>query len=183
MRSNFLGIFLELRAEHVKVWLWGISEEEDPESQGNEGKGENWRLLVVLVQAVWTHGIIPRQLLWSIVVLIPKGGGDYRGIGLLEPIWKVLERIMDCRLNAIELHDCLHGCRAKRGTGTAVIEAKMAQQLSYLELKPFYGVFLDLKKAFDSMDRECCIMILEGYGAGPRMIRLIRGYWRDAIMV
>ena len=26
-------------------------------------------------------------------------------------------------------------------------------------------------------------MLLEGYGAGPRMIRLIRGYWRDAIMV
>ena len=26
-------------------------------------------------------------------------------------------------------------------------------------------------------------MILEGYGAGPRMIQLIRGYWRDAIMV
>jgi len=83
---------------------------------------------------------------------------------------------MDHRLNANELHDCLHGCRAHRGTGTVVIEAKLAQQLSYLELKPFYEVFLDLKKAFDSMDRECCIMILEGYGAGPRMIRLIRGY-------
>ncbi len=26
-------------------------------------------------------------------------------------------------------------------------------------------------------------MVLEGYGAGPRMIRLIRGFWRDAIMV
>jgi len=122
-------------------------------------------------------------LLWSIVALIPKGGGDYRGIGLLEPIWKVLEWIMDCRLDAINLHDCLHGCRAKRGTGTAVVEAKMAQQLSYLKLKPFYGVFLDLKKTFDSMDREHCIMILEGYGTGPGMIRLIQGYWRDAIMV
>jgi hypothetical protein len=33
------------------------------------------------------------------------------------------------------------------------------------------------------MDRERCIMLLEGYGAGPRMIRLICGYWRDAIMV
>jgi hypothetical protein len=33
------------------------------------------------------------------------------------------------------------------------------------------------------MDREQCIMLLEGYGAGPWMIRLIRGYWRDAIMV
>jgi hypothetical protein len=115
-------------------------------------------------------------MLWSIVVLIPKGGGDYCGIGLLEPIWKVLERIMDHRLDAIELHDCLHGCCVHHGTGTGVIEAKLAQQLSYLELKPFYGVFLDLRKAFDSMDRERCIMILEGYGAGPRMIRLIRGY-------
>ena len=26
-------------------------------------------------------------------------------------------------------------------------------------------------------------MILEGYGVGPRMVRLIRNYWRDAIMV
>jgi len=90
---------------------------------------------------------------------------------------------MERRLDAIELYDCLHGCRARRGTGTGVIEAKLAQQLSYLELKPFYGVFVDLKKAFDSMDRERCIMILEGYRAGPRMIWLIRGYWRDAIMV
>jgi hypothetical protein len=67
--------------------------------------------------------------------------------------------------------------------GTAVIEAKLAQQLLYLELRPFYGVFLDLKKAFDAMDRERCILILEGHGVGPRMIRLIRNYWRDAIMV
>ncbi len=56
---------------------------------------------------------------------------------------------MDCRLDVIKLHDCLHGCCPKCGTGTTVIEAKMAQQLSYLELKPFYGVFVDLKKAFD----------------------------------
>ena len=55
------------------------------------GHGDNWKLFVELVQAVWTHGIIPRQMLWSIVVLIAKGWWDYRGIGLLEPIWKVLE--------------------------------------------------------------------------------------------
>ncbi len=53
----------------------------------------------------------------------------------------------------------------------------------HLELKPFYGVFLNLWKAFNAMDRERCIMLLEGYGAGPWMIRLIRGYRRDAIMV
>ncbi len=26
-------------------------------------------------------------------------------------------------------------------------------------------------------------MVLEGYGAGPWMIRIIRGFWHDAIMV
>ncbi len=41
----------------------------------------------------------------------------------LEPIWKVIERVIDRRLKAIALHDSLHGCRNGRGTGTAVIEA------------------------------------------------------------
>jgi hypothetical protein len=110
-----------------------MKEEEDPERQGRcVGHGDNWKLFVELVQAVWTHSIIPRQMLWSIVVLIPKGGGDYQGIGLLEPIWKVLERIMDRRLDAIELHDCLHGCRAYRGTGTRVIEAALLHRAEAL---------------------------------------------------
>ena len=173
-----------MRAEHVKAWLRGIRQEEDPERLGGgPGDGDHWRLFVQLVQAAWNHGEIPRQLLWIIVVLIPKGGGDYRGIGLLEPIWKVIERIIDHRLDAFELHDSLHGCRHKRGTGTAIIEAKLAQQLAHIELKPFYGVFLDLRKAFDAMDRDRCILILEGYGAGPRLVRLVKTYWRDAIMV
>jgi hypothetical protein len=116
-------------------------------------------------------------------VLIPKGGGDYRGIGLLEPIWKACERIMDNQLNAIDLHESLHGCREKRGTGTAVIEVKLAQQLAHLEQMPFYGIFLDLKKAFGAMDRERCLLILERYGAGPNMIRLIRNFWANATMV
>ncbi len=33
------------------------------------------------------------------------------------------------------------------------------------------------------MDWERCILVLEGYGTGLRMIRLIRGFWRNAIMV
>ncbi len=117
-----------MRAEHVKAWLRGIRQEEDPERLGGgPGDGDHWRLFVQLVQAAWNHGEIPRQLLWIIVVLIPKGGGDYRGIGLLEPIWKVIERIIDPRLDAFDLH----GCRHKRGTGTAIIEAKLAQQLAH----------------------------------------------------
>jgi hypothetical protein len=81
--------------------------------------------------------------------------------------------VVDHQLDAIELHDSLYGCCSKRWTGTAIIEVKLAQQLLYLKLKQFYGVFLDLWKAFGAMDRERSIMLLEGYGAGPRMIWLI----------
>ncbi len=74
-------------------------------------------------------------------------------------MWKVCKRVMHLRLNAFDLHDSLHGCRDKCGTGTARIKAKLAQQLAHLEQVPFYGVFLDLKKAFDSMDRERCLLM------------------------
>jgi hypothetical protein len=88
-------------AKHIKDWLRGIRWEEDVEGQGDPSNGDNWQLFVHLVQATWTYGIIPRQLLWIIVILIPKGGGDHRGIGLLEPIWKVIEQIIDRRLDSI----------------------------------------------------------------------------------
>jgi hypothetical protein len=62
----------------------------DPEGgAGDVGAEDDWKALVMLVQAVWDEGTIPTQLGWVVIVLIPKGGGDYRGIGLLEPIWKV----------------------------------------------------------------------------------------------
>jgi phage-related holin len=48
------------------------------------------------------------------VVLLPKGGGDYRGIGLLEIVWKVIESIINRRIaSKIQFHDSLHGFIAK----------------------------------------------------------------------
>jgi hypothetical protein len=65
-------------------------------------------------------------------------------------------------MNVIQFHDSLHGFVQKRGCNTAVLEAKLLQQLAYLRQTPLFGVFLDLKKAYDAMDRSRCIHILEG---------------------
>jgi hypothetical protein len=76
-----------MRAEDVKAWLRSIRLEEDPEvGPANIGAGDNWRRFTLLVQVIWDHGKIPPQLLWVIIILIPKGGGDYRGTRLLEPM-------------------------------------------------------------------------------------------------
>jgi hypothetical protein len=90
---------------------------------------------------------------------------------------------MDQRLNAIELKSSLHGCQNSCRTRTAIIKAKLAQQLAHLEQKPFFCVFLDLKKAFDVMDQDCYLLVLEGYGVGPNIGRLIRHFWDKAQMV
>ena len=70
---------------------------------------------------------------------------------MLEPFWKVIEMIMDTRLNVIKFHECLHGFVKKKGCGTAVLEAKLAQQLAYLRQTPLNTIFLDLRKAYDAM--------------------------------
>ena len=77
---------------------------------------------------------------------------------------------MDQQLNVLPLHEALHGCWDGHCTGTAILEAKLAQQLAHLKQEPFYGVFLDLKKVLNATDRERCLLILEGYGVGPNMV-------------
>ncbi len=47
----------KMHAEDIKRWQHGITLEEDPEKgPDNVGEGDNWRLLVGLIQAIWTQG-------------------------------------------------------------------------------------------------------------------------------
>jgi hypothetical protein len=167
-----------IQAEHIKAWLRGAKKEEDPETAASHvGAGKTWQEFVRLYSSVWNTGTIPQQMCWVITVLIPKGGGEYRGIGLLEPIWKVLEKVMDLRLEAIMLHNSLHGCLVLQGMGTGIIEAKLAQQLAHLERTPLFGIFIDLQKAFDAMDCSRCLEILALHGVGPKLLHLICNFW------
>jgi hypothetical protein len=65
-----------------------------------------------------------------IVVLLPKSGGDYHNIGLLDPIRKVVKKVMVFWFSALKLHDCLHSGLPQWGVGTAIMEAKLQQQLA-----------------------------------------------------
>ena len=143
-----------MRSEDIKEWLRGMKNKEKAAKKGEsgyQGADDRWRLLLKLCQHVWETGEIPRQMLLTIVVLILKGtsGKEFQGIGLLEVIWKLLERVLDLRLSEIELHNFLHGFCAKRGCGTGIMEAILHQQLAAREQVPLYGIFLDLRKAFE----------------------------------
>ena len=52
-----------------------------------------------------------------------------------------------------------------------MIEAKLVQQLAYLEQEPLCGTFLDLQKVYhDTMDRDRCVQILRRYEVGPNIL-------------
>lgn len=162
-----------LRAEDLKRWLANAREPEFPDKR-------NWDALVSLVQHAFRTGEIPTELAWSVLILIPKGDGGHRGIGLLESVWKLISSIIDARIKStVRFHDSIHGFRAHRGTSTAIIEAKLAQQLASIEQAPLYEIFLDLKKAYDRLDRERTLAILEAYGVGPALLRLLRNFWEQ----
>jgi hypothetical protein len=130
-------------------------------------------------------GNIPEEMTWSILVLIPKSSGGTCGIGLLEILWKVCSSIINNRLQeAITFHDALHGFQPGRGTGTAMIDAKLNMQLAHINSIPLYQIFLlDLSKAYDTLDRSCTLQILQDYGLGPQLLRLLTNFWNSTQVV
>ena len=136
-----------------------------------------------IVQTAFRDGELAEEVTWQAVVLIPKGKRDYRGIGLVEVIWKVVAVILNRRLtSSITFHDVLHGFRAGRGTGTATLEAKLLQQLAAMREEVLYVIFLDLTKSYDALDRSRCLGLLEGYGVSPGARWLLHNYWRRLTM-
>ena len=57
--------------------------------------------------------------------------------------------------------------------GTANLEVKLAHWLAYKEQEALHEIFIGLRKAYDTMDREQCIGILKGYGVEPNMLSLL----------
>jgi len=150
-----------------------------------EAQLEPWNLVVQLVQHAFQTGMVPTQARSNTLVLIPKPeAGQVRGIGLLEPIWKLTSAIINARLMThIRFHDVLHGFLPGRGTGTAGLEAKLEAQLAYRTGHPLYHVFLDFTKAYDSLDRARTLTILTDYGVGPNIIRLLSNFWEQHMVI
>ena len=75
-----------------------------------------------LVQVMFRYGTVQEEIEWAKMVIIPKGKGEYRGIGLVEMMWKVCSVVVTCRLKrSVMLHNQPHRLREGRGTGTATL--------------------------------------------------------------
>ena len=102
----------------------------------------------------------------------------------METLWKVVEELIDTCLRAsLQMQDILHRFRDRRGTGTAIMELNIAQDLAVIDQDPLLLVLLDFWKVYDTVDRDHLRIILYGYGAGPWMCGLLENFWELQQMV
>jgi len=184
LRNNKAAGATGITAEHLKDWF----DRANPTEEGvdPDPKAEVlWAKVLEIIRLAFEEGEVPREFSQGIFVLIPKGiTGEYRGIALLEIIYKLISSIINQRMSdKIELADELHGFRQGRGTGTAIMEAKLLSQLQCRSDEPLYMIFLDLKKAYDTLDRKQAMRILEAYGVGCNLRRIISKIWEGDTMV
>ena len=91
---------------------------------------------------------------------------------------KLISQIIKLRMTEkIEFVDAIHGFRRKRGTYTAIGEAKLRIQQTMRSTHPLFQVYIDLKKAYDNLDRKVAMKILEKYGVGVNVRRYIWKIW------
>ena len=79
------------------------------------------------------------EVAWATTVFLSRGRVEYQGIGLVEVVWKVCATVVNFRLKrSVTLNDTLHGFRAGRGKGTAILEGNSAQQLAGIAHEPLF---------------------------------------------
>ena len=134
--------------------------------------------LVELAQHMWCTREIPQELVWKIMFLIIKGTTTTRGIDLLETLWKLVEALIETHLHAsLPIHNFLHGLRAGRGIGTAIMYLKINQELVSIYQDSIFLLFLYLRKAYDTVDLDRLLITLEGYGVVPWMCEILETFW------
>ena len=135
---------------------------------------------------MWTGGEVPQQ--WkdaTIKVLYKKSDrsncNNYRGISLLSHAGKVLLKIVANRLNNYyEAHGILPdeqcGFRPERSTVDMLFVVRRLQELARRRRIPLYMCFVDLQKAYDSVDRELLWKVLARAGVPEEMIAVIHQF-------
>ena len=56
------------------------------------------------------------------------------------------------------------------------MEVNLAQQLDGLAHNPIFQCFIDVRKAYNSLEMGRCLEVLRGYGMGPNLARLLKSY-------
>lgn len=139
------------------------------------------------------QGTFPSVLKKSIVIPIHKKGdkhipNNYRPISLLSSFSKIFELIMQSRITSYFtefdiLDNCQHGFRSKRSTTTAIFSFLSSLYLALDKGDSAIGLFVDLSKAFDTIDHKILLAKLTSLGINGPALGWIESFLSDRTQV
>jgi len=147
--------------------------------------GELARTIALLFTMCAQWSVVPRSWTVARLVPVPKKGNlseicNYRPISVTETLRKLFERVVLAEVQSSVRSDAgldvaQGGFRAQRSTTdqiAALVEGR-AQRQYKLKRSPIMA-FLDIKAAYDSVDRSRLWSKLLSYGTAPGLVSLLR---------
>nr|VZH97057.1 unnamed protein product [Spirometra erinaceieuropaei] len=140
--------------------------------------------LTALFQEMWRQGEVPQDFKDATIVHLYKRKGNrqvcdnHRGISLLNIAGKIFARILLNRLNnhleqgLLPERQC--GFRRHRGTTDMIFAARQLQEKCQEMRTHLYSTFVDLTKAFDTVNREGLWKIMQKFGCPERFTQMVR---------
>jgi len=135
-----------------------------------------------LIISIWKKEKLPEEWKESIIVPIHKKGdktycNNYRGISLLPTTYKIfsnilLSRLIPCAKEMIGEHQC--GLRRNRSTIDRIFCIRQILEKKWEYNEEVHHLFIDFKKAYDSVRREVLYKILIEFGIPRKLVRLIK---------
>nr|VZI28950.1 unnamed protein product [Spirometra erinaceieuropaei] len=147
--------------------------------------------LTALFQEMWRQGEVPQDFKDATIVHLYKRKGNrqicdnHRGISLLNIAGKIFASILLNRLNNhLEqglLPESQCGFRRHRGTTDMIFAARQLQEKCQEMRTHLYSTFVDLTKAFDTVNREGLWKIMQKFGCPERFTQMVHQL-HDGIM-
>ena len=140
-----------------------------------------------LCNSIIAEGRIPTDWTKSTLVPLYKGKGDllecgsYRPIKLLEQVMKVMERVLEKRVQSqVKIDDMQFGFMPGKGTTEAIFIMRQMQEKYQAKKKELYYAFADLEKAFDRVPREVVRWALWMSGVEEWLVNAVMALYQDA---
>ena len=137
--------------------------------------------ILYFANKILMEGKKPEQLSEIDLLPIPKSGDlsdtkNYRGIALSSVVAKLINKMILNRLQPKideHLRNNQNGFRPSRSTSTHVLALRRLIEEVKANNKKAVVVYVDFKKAFDSVNRGMMLKILKSYGVPPNILNAI----------
>ena len=138
---------------------------------------------MLLLTTIWTTFLIPSSWLISTITCLFKNkgsrteAGNYRGLSIMSTCSKVLASLIVYRIRqAYEtiITKCQFGFRSNRSTTDAIFVLETAINMSN---QPLFLCFIDLKAAYDWINRDMLFKILQIRLNSPVLVNILKALY------